>query len=814
MTERVSCFHCGEAVAPRQVHYARIGDRDEPVCCAGCRAVAELIAGAGLADFYRYRCGPSERPGSEPSSADEWSAYARSELEAAVSRRLENGHRAITLVIDGVRCAACAWLIDRILRMTDGIEEISVNAATARARVVWDPRTVGLDSILRGIHAVGYRPHPVTSPGAQQAADSERAAALKRLAVAGLGMMQVMMFAVALYAGDFAGMDETVRSYLRIVSMLVATPVLFYAGRPFFRGAYHALRLRTIGMDVPVSLALALAYGASVINVMRGAGEVYFDSVTMFVFFLTVGRFVEMLARHRTSALTDALARLSPVVAHRLRDGSVDDIPVAQLALGETVLVRSGERVPADGLVVDSEGRLDESMLTGESLPAVRRAGERVMAGSVNLGDPLKVEVTAIGSATVLAGVVNLLERAQTEKPRVALAADRAAAWLLARALVATAVVCSIWLVVDPSRAFDVTLAVLVVTCPCALSLATPAAMAAVSGRLARDGVLVTSPDAIEHLARANSIVFDKTGTLTRGLVRIEDCTGFGALSPDACLEVAAALERASEHPIARAFAAVPGKTAEHVVVHPGRGITGTVGGRNVRIGSADFVGAAAVPPDQGGASRIYLADEEGLLASFRIADTLRPEAPAVIEELSALGLEPSILSGDSSDAVAAVARRCAISHFESNCLPADKLERIVALEGRGAVVAMVGDGVNDAPVLKRAHVSIAMGSGSALAQSSADLLLMGDSLAPLGRAVGTARQALKVVRQNLIWAAAYNLSALPLAALGFVPPWLAAIGMSASSVLVILNAMRLAPRVSRNSRMQPEPATLTVASA
>jgi Cu2+-exporting ATPase len=370
--------------------------------------------------------------------------------------------------------------------------------------------------------------------------------------------------------------------------------------------------------------------------------------------------------------------------------------------------------------------------------------------------------------------------------------------------LIAAGCVCAAWLVVDPARAFDVTLAVLVVTCPCALSLATPAVMAAAAGRLARDGVLVTAPDAIEHLARANRIVFDKTGTLTRGLVRIEECEVLGDLSADECVACAAALERYSEHPIARAFRGVPGVDAEDVVVHQGRGVEGRVASRRLRIGSAEFAGACATEADAERGRRIYLSDERGLLAAIRITDTLRSEAPEVVRQLRESGLSTAILSGDGTEAVAAVAARCGIDEFMASRLPDQKLEALVAMERHGEVVAMVGDGINDAPVLKRAHVSIAMGSGSALAQSSADFVLMGESLAPLGRAVATSRSALRVVRQNLVWAAAYNLTALPLAALGFVPPWLAALGMSASSILVVLNAMRLAPKPVRSGGSTP----------
>jgi P-type Cu2+ transporter len=788
------CFHCGEPVPEGAHWYARIQGRAEPVCCAGCRAVAELIAGAGLGDFYRFRSGPSRRP--EPQApAEDWSAYDQPQVADRVSSSTSSGARSVTLVIEGVRCAACGWLIDRMLRDLPGIEAVSVNAATARARVEWRPQNLGLGAILRTIAALGYQPHPCGSAAARGQPETERRAALKRLAVAGLGMMQVMTFAVAMYAGDSSGMASDLRLYLRVVSLLVATPVLLYAGRPFFTGAWRSIRARSVGMDVPVSIALALAWSASVVNTLRGSGAVYFDSVTMFVFFLTLARYVEMLARHRATDLGAALTRLSPAVAHRLADDRLEDVLVEQIATGDLLMVRAGETIPADGVVVAGEGRFDESLLTGEALPVARCTGEPVTAGAVNAAGPVRIRVTATGAATALAGIVALLERAQASKPRLARNADRTASWFLGRVLVAAALVAGVWLVIDPARAFETTLAVLVVTCPCALSLATPAAMAAATARLARSGMLVCSADAVEQLARVTHVVFDKTGTLTLGRMHVTACEPLASLPAGECLRIAAALESSSEHPIARAFAREATAPASDVVVCDGRGVEGRVDGHRYRIGSPAFIYGAADLPGRADEAQVVLADDTGPLATFRLGDRLRPEAPAAVRDLAKQGIGVTIVSGDAESAVFAVAEVCGAPEYRSRCLPADKVEVLRERASRGDVVAMVGDGINDAPVLRTAHVSIAMGHGSALAQSSADAVLPRDSLAAIVPAIGLAQRTVRVVRQNLLWAAAYNLCALPLAAFGLVPPWLAAIGMSMSSVLVVLNALRLAAR-------------------
>jgi Cu2+-exporting ATPase len=644
----------------------------------------------------------------------------------------------------------------------------------------------------------------------------ERRSALKRLAVAGFGNMQVMMFAVPLYFGEAGGMDPAMREYMRLVSMLVSVPVALYAGWPFYQGAWHALRARSISMDVPVSLGIMLAFVASVWNALTGRGEVYFDSVTMFVFFLGLGRYIEMIARHRAGSVADALARLAPMTARRIRDGAAEDVQAVELAVGDELVVRTGEVFAADGTVLEGEGRVDESMLTGESAAVAKPPGAPVRQGTHNLGSPLRVRVTAVAGNTVLSGIVALLERAQAERPRLAKAADRAAAWFLGRILVGAAVVFAVWWFVDPSRAFSATLAVLVVTCPCALSLATPTALAAATAALARRGVLVAHTDAIESLSKATRVLWDKTGTLTRGLVRVEEVHLLGPITTAQALGWAASLEQLSEHPIARAFA-VPGEATRRagtVEVHAGQGLEGRIEGRRLRIGTRGFAaglsaaGAAAPTPQvddasdaDPSASRVYLGDETGLLAGFGLTDPLRPEAARCVADLAALGLPSEIVSGDEPAAVARIAGRCGIATHAARLAPQDKLTHLKELQDGGSVVVAVGDGINDAPLLRGADVAVAMGRGSALAQTSADLILVRDSIEELPRTVELARRTQRVIRQNLAWSIGYNLAALPLAALGFVPPWLAAIGMSLSSVVVVLNAMRL----SRGSTAHPQ---------
>ena len=789
--ERATCFHCGEPV-PEDLDLRVLLDGERrPVCCEGCKAAAEFIRDAGLADYYRFRDAPGPRP--DAVADDAWVTYDRPEIQARLVTTAGDTS-SVNLLLEGMRCPACSWLVEKRLERSPGVACIAVNPATARARLEWRTGATSLSALLRAIHALGYRPHVLGATDTLEVAVRERRAALKRLAVAGFGMMQVMMFAVGMYAGAFEGMDPVMREFLRLVSLLVATPVLFYSGRPFLEGAWRTLRARQLGMDVPVSLALVLAYSASVWNTFHGHGEVYFDSVTMFIFLLLLGRFAEMTARHHAGSTSDALVRLLPASALRVRDGRTERVAVADLAIGDEVVVPSGEAFPVDGQLISGSTAADESLLTGESVAVAKSPGDALIGGSVNTGRPVHMTVTAVGHGTVLAGIVRLLERAQTERPGIARMADRWATWFVAAVLVGVAVVAGAWLLVDPARAFEVTLAVLVVTCPCALSLATPTAITAATSSLARRGLLVTRADAVEALAHVDTVVFDKTGTLTAGKPSLHGQQALGPLDARACLRLAAAIEQSSSHPIARAFRDVAGPlpAVTGAQPEPGLGIEATVDGIRHRIGRRDFVAGLAGPAELADTG-LYLGREGQWLARFDVEDPVRAGAARAVSRLEALGITPVIASGDHAEAVASAATAVGIARHHARLAPKDKLGLLHSIEAAGGRAAMVGDGVNDAPVLAAARVSIAMGAGASLAQTSADMVLMARGLDALPEAVGIARRTVRIIRQNLTWSASYNLAALPLAALGFIPPWAAAIGMSASSLLVVANAWRLA---------------------
>jgi Cu2+-exporting ATPase len=794
------CFHCGLPVPPGFDYRVEILGAPRPMCCHGCQAVAQAIVAGGLERFYEHRTAVSQRPEDlVPEQLRRLDLYDQPRLQEGFVEVDERHLKTASLILEGITCAACVWLSERHVRTLPGVVEFHVNYSTHRARVRWDDSRVRLSDILKAIAAIGYVAHPY-DPGRQDALyRKERQRALRRLAVAGLCSMQVMMLGWSLYAMDYDTSDVTeMRAFLRWVSALLTLPVVFYSAQTFFVAAWREVRQGRLGMDVPVSLAVILAFVASLWATVTHGPDVYYDSVTMFAFFLLTGRYLEMGARHGAGQAAEALVRLLPATATRLRDEGEELVAVAELVPGDRVLIRPGETVPADGTVLDGRSSVDESLLTGESLPRARGVGDELVGGSTNVESPLEMRVDKVGDDTVVSAIVRLLDRAQAEKPRVALLADRVAGWFVGALLLVAVAVAAWWWPVDPTKAFYVTLSLLVVTCPCALSLATPVALVAATGSLTRLGLLTTRGHALETLARATHVVFDKTGTLTRGELRLHAVRTFGGVTRERALAVAAALERRSEHPVGRVLAAAgaDGLVATDVTASPGEGVEGTVEGARYRVGKPEYVaalsGVAVDLGDEPAATRVVLGDERGLVAAFVLRDELRGDAKATLRRLRWLGVEVELLSGDAAGAVEHVARELDVQTWRAGVSPAQKLARVRELQAQGAIVAMVGDGVNDAPVLAGANVSVAMGSGTQLAHASADMVILSERLENLAAGVAAARKTRAIIRENLLWALLYNLLAVPLAAAGWVTPWMASIGMSASSLVVVLNALRL----------------------
>ena len=785
-----ACFHCAEALPPAPARLS-IDGAEQFFCCAGCAAAAQWIRDARLDDYYALRTAPAARVFDEDADLAVWD----SEDVLAEHARPIAGGLELTLLTDGMRCAACAWLIDRGLTREPGVLEVTANAITGRIRIAWDPARTSLSRPLHRLLALGYRPYLATGAARERARRSERNRWLLRLGIAGLGAMQAMMFAEALFFGDASAgagaMSVPMRDFLRWITFLVATPVVFYAGWPFLSGAWRELRERRAGMDTLVAASTLLAYGASVVETVRGGPHVWYDAAVMFVFLLLAARMLEQRVRNIASAEVDAIARARPTFAIRERaDGSRECVRVGALAAGDVVCVAAGEAVPVDGTLVGDDTSFEESLLTGESQPVRKSAGASVFAGTVCREQPARVLAAVVGHGTRLSQLAALVERAQAHRPPLAQLADRIAGWFVLGLAIVAACVFLAWRVHDPARAFEVTLALLVISCPCALSLSVPAALAAANGALARMGVLPVRADALDRLARATDVVFDKTGTLSAGVPALRDVMACDGFDQARALRIACALERDSRHPLAAAFVDTEGQAllhARNVITVAGSGIEGDVDGTRWRLGHAPF---ACGGEDDGA---LWLGDGTRAAARFVVGESTREEAPAAITALRTQGLQVHLSSGDAIETVARFARGLDLTEAHGRQTPEDKLAYVRALQRDGRVVAMVGDGLNDAPVLAGADVSLAIGDGAALAQRAADLVLAAPSLLRVPAAIALARRARAVIRQNLAWAIAYNLLALPLAAAGLVTPWLAAVGMTLSSLAVTLNALRLA---------------------
>lgn len=708
------------------------------------------------------------------------------------------------LAIGGMYCPGCSLVIERALAGLAGVESVEVNGSTATARLVWSPAQGRPSQWLDALQRAGYSGLPA---GDQLAAVPRRHAQrllLWRWLVAGFCMMQVMMYAVPAYVAEPGDMTPDIAALLRWASWILTLPVLLFSCRPFFASAWRDLRHGRIGMDVPVSLGILIAFFASSAATFdpQGplGGEVWYDSVTMFVFFLLSGRLLEQRLRDRTAGALEALMRRLPDTVERVApDGSSERVPVRRLQRGDHLRVVAGEVFPADARVLEGRTQADEALLTGESTPLPRGPGDPVVAGSANLGGTVLVEVERIGADTRFGQIVALMERASVEKPGIARMADRLASPFLVGVLLAAAAAAWWWWPEGPSKALGVAIAVLIVTCPCALSLATPAATLAAAGALARRGILVRRLESLEEGAAIDTVVFDKTGTLTTDAMGVQAVRTRAGVTAGDALGLAGVLARHSLHPVSRALlAAAPDHAGVAVGVreHAGQGIeallsreAGAAG--RLRLGSAAFCGVAAAP--SAGGAQVHLADEAGWLATFDLDEQLRPGALEAVGALRRAGLKLEVLSGDQPAAVQRLAGRAGIASAHALQSPQDKLRHVAALQRAGRRVAMIGDGMNDGPVLARADVSIAMGQAVPIAQQRCDFIVQGGRLDAVATLLAHAKRAHRVVRQNLSWAAAYNAVSVPLAIAGLMPPWLAGLGMAASSLVVVLNAARLA---------------------
>ncbi|HHX8284835.1 heavy metal translocating P-type ATPase [Vibrio diabolicus] len=780
-----SCYHCGEDVPANTDFKVDILGESRKMCCPGCETVAQTIVDSGLVSYYQYRTAPAEKADLVPEQLQALIHYDNEDVQSEFVRNRENVSE-VTLSLEGVSCAACAWLIEKQVSNTAGLVSIRVNTTTNRALLAWDKTQVRLSELLSVIHKLGYKAAPFEADKQEASYHRMMKQYLYRLGIAGLATMQVMMLAVALYLEVFGDLEPEFKNYFRWVSLIFATPVLLYSALPFYLNAWRSIKGRTLGMDVPVSIALIFAYVASLIATVTEQGEVFFESISMFTFFLLVGRFLEMRARRKAAAASGNLLKLIPAIATTL-DG--EQIPVKTLKVGDRIRVLPGEHIPADGKVISGRIHIDESMLTGESVHVVKREGDAVYAGTLNGDESFELEVMSSKADSMISNIVRLQDEAQHSKPKIAEIADVVARYFVGAILIISAGTWLYWHQTKPDDAFWIMLSVLVATCPCALSLATPTALTCATSRMGNFGILLRKGHVFETLCKINHLVVDKTGTLTKGDIEICDTKVLSDLPKEDCLSLAAALEAHANHPIARSFASYAN---DDFVVYEvqnviGSGIEGIWNGKVVKIGSAAFVQGK----ENEESHAVYLSVDGEHIASFYYRDPIRKESKAFIQRFADAGIKTTLLTGDSLSNALPVANEIGIDHVVASAKPEDKLAYLKSLD-EDSITMMVGDGINDAPTLAGAHLSVAMGGGTDVAKASADMTLLGDNLEKLLEARLLALRTRKIIRENLAWSLGYNLLILPLAVAGLVAPYIAVVGMSASSIIVVSNSLRL----------------------
>ena len=913
------CFHCGDPVPQPPFHTDILGQSRE-MCCMGCQLASQSIVEAGLEQYYLDRS-EINRTASLPTQMTRLEAYDHDEIKSQFVYA-QDGLSVAELSVNNLRCAACTWLIESRLDELDGISQCQVNLTNQRMRVIWDEDKLPISRILGVINEIGYEAKPYRQDTHEAMLARHNSQMLLRLGIAALGSMQAMMYAVAIYFGEYSDMLIFQRDFLRWVSLFVSTPVFFYAGVPFFTSAWSAIRARQVNMDVPVSIALVVTFFASLYATITGQGETYYDSVSMFIFFLLAGRYIEHNARLKAATMANDLVVVEPVLVQKiaedkdaaerilqlleknaldetLADNGAEqstnpsnnlaangtntvtksmpnfmqsmDVNIQQLTsriaqdwqqsnntpsnlskmqhtsddkpkdkqmvtahslqVGDIIMVEAGSEIISDGILLSSTATVSQSLLTGEGDLIIKTQGDYIVGGAQNDSQPFEMLVTALPEDSQIGLIDRLMNRAMSEKPKLAQQADKLARWFVARILVLSALVFIGWYIVDPSQAIWATVAVLVATCPCALSLATPIALTVATNRLASYGFLTTRGHTLQTLAEITHVAFDKTGTLTYGkpnLLNIELLASNDATTDkidindagdekDNLLAIAAALEVGSRHPIAHALLTAAYQLhlpATQALLHyPAGGVAAMIDGVLYRIGHVDFAldkangannntnadndltidlvthraSSAVVLSCQNSQSNAWQA-----LACFYFNDKVRDSAPSMLKTLQELGIEPVMLTGDPSPQALVMAEDLGMKDAYNGLSPTDKVNHIQALQAKGAVVLMVGDGINDAPVLAAADVSTSIAGAADLAQVSSDSIILNGQIEAITAAKRIADKTKRIIKQNLRWALIYNSSVLIPAALGYVPPWLAAIGMSLSSLFVVLNALRL----------------------
>lgn len=790
----VACFHCG---LPALDQYgSNINDQRYEFCCLGCRAVTEMIFSGGLDSFYTYRDQDSNRVELQ---TKQFTAFDLPDVQSDFAYCVSENTYRIDLSLSGITCAACAWLIENYINRVSGVSSVHVNVANHTARVIWDKEQLLLSDLLTEFLHIGYQAYPANESNLIAQRKKESRTALQRLGVAGLGMMQVGMVAIALHAGALQDMNTDWQHYLRWISLVFAIPIICYSAQPFFMNAYRSLKLKHLTMDVPVALALLLAFFASCIATLKNTGDVYFDSVAMFTFFLLFGRYLEMRSRHSRYAEAWRLSQILPLSVERvLNNEKREVVPLRSIQVNDKIFVGAGDFIPCDGVLVNDFAYVDESLLTGESVLKKKCVGDAFYAGSLNGDVGVTLNVSAIGKDTQMAAVQELTELAQQQKPKLQSVIDKVSGYFVAAVLVVSCVTGIGWWLVSSEHAFWVVLSILVVTCPCALSLATPAALTSATVGMRKMGLLIAAPHVLEGLKEINHVVFDKTGTLTEGKLSVSRVITLSDKTEKEVLTLAASLEQHFNHPIARAFSRylhdIP---VEHLKNYPGMGVEGFINEKCYRFGLAEFscellshlnIDDFSYP--SAGCWQLLVNNDEPI-AWVLLQDSPRERLHDMLNALQKSNMKISLLSGDRIENVNEFSQNINFHTAIGGASPSEKLARMHEWREQGDSILFVGDGLNDLPILSGADISIAMGDATHLARTKADAVLLNSDLISLVEMFHIALVANKRIKQNMLWAIGYNIVALPAAIMGLIPPYLAAVGMSVSSLVVVFNSLR-----------------------
>lgn len=796
MVDNNFCFHCGLEINSKETYSLLINNETKFMCCKGCLAVAKFIISNNFSDYYLHRVGFNKTV--DYDSYNENNIYDDVLYQEKFLKK-KGIYEYVILAIDGITCAACTWLIENHLKRINGIKNVFVNLTTSRAHVSFDLSLLQLSFLINEINKLGYKSYPYSYKKIENFHNTEYKSELKKLVVAGLGMSQVMMLSASLYVGEGRDLHYVYWNFIRWINFIITSPVLFFSAWSIFFSAFNGIRSKVFGMDFTISLSIILAYIASVINLLSRTGDVYFDSICMFIFFLLIGRFLEMRARHHSNNIVYSLQELTSGTTNLFINGNIKTIFIENVCINDVLLVKPGENVPVDAEIIDGFSYFDESMLTGESIPIYKNKGDYLVGGSVNLSNAVLIKANKKAKDSTINTIINLLDEAFAAKPRFVILSDVVANVFILTVILLTLIISLLWFFLSDANVLNITLSMLVITCPCALSLAIPVALTSAMNFFIKNGFLITKNNVLEVINNVTDVVFDKTGTLTLNKFILEKVKLNHDIRLDFVFSISKLLEKESNHPISSAFYKSSINFLDNLVVnfiknYPGMGVEGCVNNVLYRLGNPDFIKNWVKNYSDINYNGVYiiLANEQKILAWFKLSNPIRKNVSECIITLKSFNIKSHILSGDSFNNVFNVAQKTCVDFFKSNASFEDKITYIKLLQKKGAVVMMIGDGINDAPALNLSNISISMGSGVDLTKISSDAILLNNDLSIVSNVIKHGKKLKFIIRQNIFWAIFYNIIGLFLASLNLISPYYAALGMSISSLLVVLNSLRL----------------------